>query len=62
MGLVGLVLSPMAAQVSVDYLRTRDFAMRPRLWLSLITKNKATISFSPPFGSSCACNACGKKI
>ncbi len=34
MGLVGLVLSPMAAQVSVDYLRTRDFAMRPRLWLS----------------------------
>jgi fatty-acyl-CoA synthase len=50
MGLVGLVLSPMAAQVTVDYLRTRDFAMRPRLWLSLITKNKATISFSPPFG------------
>ncbi len=50
MGLVGLVLSPMAAQVSVDYLRTRDFAMRPRLWLALITKNKATISFSPPFG------------
>ncbi len=50
MGLVGLVLSPMAAQVSVDYFRTRDFAMRPRLWLSLITRNKATISFSPPFG------------
>ncbi len=50
MGLVGLVLSPMAAQVSVDYLRTRDFAMRPRLWLSLITQNKASISFSPPFG------------
>ncbi|MBL0715268.1 MAG: fatty acyl-AMP ligase [Desulfosarcina sp.] len=50
MGLVGLVLSPMAAQVSVDYMRTRDFAMRPRLWLSLITQNKATISFSPPFG------------
>ncbi len=50
MGLVGLVLAPMAAQVTVDYFRTRDFAMRPRLWLSLITKNKATISFSPPFG------------
>ena len=50
MGLVGLVLAPMAAQVTVDYFRTRDFAMRPRLWLSLITRNKATISFSPPFG------------
>ena len=29
MGLVGFVLVPMAAQVSVDYLDTREFAMRP---------------------------------
>jgi fatty-acyl-CoA synthase len=50
MGLVGLVLAPMASQASVDYLSTRDFAMRPRLWLKLITQNCATISFSPPFG------------
>jgi fatty-acyl-CoA synthase len=50
MGLVGLVLSPMASQVSVDYLKTRDFGMRPRLWLSLISQNHATVSFGPPFG------------
>jgi len=50
MGLVGLVLVPVAAQISVDYLDTREFAMRPRQWLSLMTKTKATISFSPPFG------------
>jgi fatty-acyl-CoA synthase len=50
MGLVGLVLVPVASQMSVDYLSTRDFAMRPRLWLSLMTENRATISFSPPFG------------
>jgi fatty-acyl-CoA synthase len=50
MGLVGLVLVPMASQMSVDYLSTRDFAMRPRLWLALMTKSRATISFSPPFG------------
>jgi fatty-acyl-CoA synthase len=50
MGLVGLVLSPMASQVSVDYLKTRDFGMRPRLWLALISENRATVSFSPPFG------------
>jgi fatty-acyl-CoA synthase len=50
MGLVGLVLVPVAAQVSVDYLDTREFAMRPRQWLRLMTKTKATISFSPPFG------------
>jgi fatty-acyl-CoA synthase len=50
MGLVGLVLAPMAAQITVDYLNTRDFAMRPRLWLTLMSQNQATLSFSPPFG------------
>ena len=50
MGLVGLVLAPVASQMTVDYLGTREFAMRPRQWLSLMSRNKATISFSPPFG------------
>ncbi|MEE9493644.1 MAG: fatty acyl-AMP ligase [Gammaproteobacteria bacterium] len=50
MGLVGLVLTPVAAQISVDYLDTREFAMRPRQWLNLLSQTKATISFSPPFG------------
>ncbi len=50
MGLVGKVLVPVASQLSVDYLGTRDFAMRPRQWLNLMSKNRATISFSPPFG------------
>ena len=50
MGLVGLVLSSMASQVTVDYLKTRDFGMRPRLWLTIISQNHATVSFGPPFG------------
>jgi fatty-acyl-CoA synthase len=50
MGLVGLVLVPMTSQISVDFMGTREFAMRPRQWLELISRNKATISFSPPFG------------
>ncbi len=50
MGLVGLVLVPVAAQTSVDYLDTREFAMRPRQWLNLMSRTQATISFSPPFG------------
>ncbi|MEN8687538.1 MAG: fatty acyl-AMP ligase [Desulfuromonadales bacterium] len=50
MGLVGFVLAPLASQLSVDYFATRDFAMRPRLWLSLMTLNRGTISFGPPFG------------
>ncbi len=50
MGLVGFVLVPMSAQVSVDYLDTREFAMRPRQWLNLMTQSRATISFAPSFG------------
>ena len=50
MGLVGLLLAPMAGQISVDYLSSRDFAMRPRLWLKLMSENRGTISFSPPLG------------
>ena len=50
MGLVGFVLVPMSAQVSIDYLDTREFAMRPRQWLSLMTQTRATISFAPSFG------------
>lgn len=50
MGLVGIVLGCVATQRSVDYLPTRDFAMRPRLWLKLMSVNRCTVSFSPPFG------------
>ena len=51
MGLVGCFLSPIANQVSVDYLQTEDFARRPLAWLDLITRNPGTsISYSPTFG------------
>ncbi|MBA3896474.1 MAG: fatty acyl-AMP ligase [Sphingomonadaceae bacterium] len=51
MGLVGCLLSPVANQVSTDYLRTEDFARRPLAWLDLISRHKGTtISYSPTFG------------
>jgi fatty-acyl-CoA synthase len=51
MGLVGCLLSPMANQISTDYLKTEDFARRPLAWLDLITRNKGTTgSYSPTFG------------
>ncbi len=50
MGLVGFVLGPIVSQLSVDYLRTRDFAIRPVQWLRIISRNRCTIAFSPPFG------------
>jgi fatty-acyl-CoA synthase len=50
MGLVGCLLTVMAGQRSIDYLDTREFAMRPRRWLELMSRSKATIAYSPPFG------------
>ncbi|MDZ5645671.1 fatty acyl-AMP ligase [Nitrospirillum sp. BR 11828] len=50
MGLVGFLLIPMACQVSVDTLPTREFARRPLIWLDLISRNRGTISYSPSFG------------
>jgi fatty-acyl-CoA synthase len=51
MGLVGCLLSPMANQISTDYLKTEDFARRPLAWLDLITRNEGTTgSYSPTFG------------
>jgi len=50
MGLIGFILVPLVAQLSVDYLSSRTFAMRPRLWLKLISDNRGTVSSSPTFG------------
>jgi len=50
MGLVGFLLTPIVARISVDYFATRDFARRPLLWLDLISRNRGTISYSPSFG------------
>jgi fatty-acyl-CoA synthase len=51
MGLVGCLLSPVAMQMSTDYLKTEDFARRPLAWLDLMTRNPGTsVSYSPTFG------------
>ena len=50
MGLVGFSIAPAMSQISVDYLSTASFARRPLVWLKLMTKTGATISFSPTFG------------
>jgi fatty-acyl-CoA synthase len=51
MGLVGCFLSPVANQVSTDFLKTEDFARRPLAWLDMISRNEgSSISYSPTFG------------
>lgn len=50
MGLVGMFLTSLCCQVSVDFLATEDFARRPITWLKIMSKNKGTCSYSPTFG------------
>ncbi|MEO1014637.1 MAG: fatty acyl-AMP ligase [Pseudomonadota bacterium] len=50
MGLIGFALSPMYAGMGVDYLATSDFVRRPLMWLRLMTRSEATITYSPSFG------------
>lgn len=49
MGLVGFVLAPLCAQVSVDYLAPSAFARRPHLWPSLMAERGTTITYAPNF-------------
>ncbi|MBX3484063.1 fatty acyl-AMP ligase [Phenylobacterium sp.] len=50
MGLVGFLLMPLSAQMSIDLMPTGAFVRRPLLWLDLMSKNGGTISYSPSFG------------
>lgn len=50
MGLVGMFLTSLCCQVSVDFLATEDFARRPITWLKIMSKNRGTCSYSPTFG------------
>src|SRR5690349_22902371 len=51
MGLVGCMMSMVANQMSVDYLKTEDFARRPLAWLDLVTRcDGNAMSYSPSFG------------
>ena len=50
MGLIGFLIAPMMAQLTVDYMDPTDFTRRPITWLQLISDNKGTLSYSPTFG------------
>jgi fatty-acyl-CoA synthase len=59
MGLVGCLLSPVANQVSTDYLKTEDFARRALAWLDLISRNTGTtLSYSPTVGD----DICARRV
>jgi len=50
MGLVGFVLVPLSGPISTDYVAPDEFARRPLVWPTLISRNGGTLSYSPSFG------------
>ena len=50
MGLVGILLTTVMCQGSLDLLPTGSFVRRPGVWLDLISRHRGTISYAPTFG------------
>ncbi|WP_241503869.1 AMP-binding protein [Ferruginivarius sediminum] len=62
MGLIGFMIIPITAQVTIDYIQTDGFARRPLQWLQIISDNRCSLSFSPTFGYElCARRAASAK-
>lgn len=55
MGLIGFVLGPMVYQRRIHFISPIAFLKRPSLWLRLISRERAAISFSPAFGFALCC-------
>lgn len=62
MGLVGCMILPIATQMSVDYLATRDFVRRPALWLTMLSRAGGTISYAPSFGYELAARRAAESL
>ena len=62
MGLIGFTMAPLSTQLSIDYLTPRDFARRPTQWLNLISRNRASITYSPSFGYDLATRRAASQI
>ena len=50
MGLVGMLMTSVGFQASLDLLPTGAFVRRPGLWLDLISTRRCTVSYAPTFG------------
>ena len=59
MGLVGMLLTSLAFQLSIDILPTSAFVRRPGLWLDLISARRASVTYAPTFGYDLAARRAG---
>ena len=59
MGLVGMLLCSVGFQCSIDLLPTGAFVRRPGLWVDMISRQRASISYAPTFGYDLAARRVG---
>lgn len=62
MGLIGFVIAPIFASVSVVFLPTSSFIRRPSIWLDTIHKHRGTITFAPNFAFELATRAINPNV
>jgi fatty-acyl-CoA synthase len=55
MGLIGFVLAPIFAGISVVFIPTVRFIRNPNVWMDTIHAHRATITFAPNFAFDLAC-------
>jgi fatty-acyl-CoA synthase len=59
MGIVGMLLTSLGYQMSVDMMPTAAFVRRPLLWLDMITRLGGTMTYAPTFGYDLAARRAG---
>ncbi len=62
MGLVGMLLTSLLFQCTIDLLPTGAFVRRPKLWLDLVSTRGCTITYSPTFGYDLAARRAGATV
>ncbi len=62
MGLIGFVISPLVARVPVVFVPTLTFVKRPTVWMEMVSKYKATITFAPNFAFALAAKHAARQI
>ena len=62
MGLIGFVISPLVARVPVVFVPTLTFVKRPTVWMEMVSKYKATITFAPNFAFALAAKHAARQV
>lgn len=62
MGLIGMMLAPVATGIPANYIPALDFLMYPECWLEAISERRATATFAPNFAYAVAARKVSEEV